>query len=100
MVIKNLLEIFNLNIKDPHSRILQIQGPTSLEVMQKVTNGTLTEAFGYYNIGWFEINGEKLLVSRSGFTGERGYEIYTKGTVTKLPPDIVTDVCVFSIVSL
>ncbi len=75
---------YNLNIKDPNSRILQIQGPTSLEVMQKVTNGALTEAFGYYNIGWFEINGEKLLVSRSGFTGERGYEIYTKGTETKL----------------
>lgn len=74
---------YDLTLKDPHSRILQIQGPTSLEVMRKLTNGALSEAFGYYHVGWFEINGERLLVSRSGFTGEMGYEIYTNGKETR-----------------
>ncbi len=73
---------FNVNLRDPHSRVLQIQGPTSLDVMEKVTGGMLNKNFGYYNLDWFKIGGQKLLVSRSGFTGELGYEIYTNGDAT------------------
>ena len=73
---------FNVNLRDPHSRVLQIQGPTSLDVLKKLTGGMLDESFGYYNVDWFQIGGQKLLVSRSGFTGELGYEIYTNGDAT------------------
>ena len=72
----------NVEIKDPQSWVLQIQGPTSLAVMNAVTNGAINEAFGYFNVGWFEIGGQKLLISRTGWTGELGYEVYTQGEQT------------------
>ena len=72
----------DVQIIDPNSWVLQLQGPTSLKVMKAATNGTLDEDFGYFNVGWFEIGGQQLLVSRSGWTGELGYEIYTQGAKT------------------
>ena len=72
----------DVQIIDPNSWVLQLQGPASLKVMKAATNGMLNEGFGYFNVGWFEIGGQQLLVSRSGWTGELGYEIYTQGAKT------------------
>ena len=72
----------DVKIIDSNSWVLQLQGPTSLSVMKTPTNGLLNEDFGYFNVGWFKIGGQQLLVSRSGWTVELGYEIYTQGTKT------------------
>lgn len=55
---------------------IAIQGPHAEKVLQKLTSQNLSE------IGFFrfkenvEISGVKALVSRSGYTGEDGFEIY------------------------
>jgi len=34
---------FNVTVSDPHSRVLQIQGPSSFAIMQAATDGKLTD---------------------------------------------------------
>ena len=75
-------EGFDVEIKDPKSRVIQIQGPASLKIIKDATNGQITEAMKYYSSGFFDFNGQELYVSRSGFTGELGYEIYCDGYKT------------------
>ena len=67
----------DVRISDPKSRVLQIQGPKSLEVLQAATNRQVPEGFGYFHAGRFVFGGQELLVSRTGWTGELGIEIYS-----------------------
>ena len=73
---------FDVTITDPHSRVIQIQGPKSLDVIKAVTNGAVDENLKYYQSGFFEIAKQKVYVSRTGWTAELGYEIYTLGDQT------------------
>jgi aminomethyltransferase len=69
-------------ISDPQSWVLQVQGPKSFEVMQAATGGLLDESLGYFHAATFDLGGQNLLVSRTGWTGELGFEVYTNGTAT------------------
>lgn len=76
---------FDVVIRDPKSRALQIQGPTSQAILADATNGAITNDFKYFHSGFFDIGGQQLYVSRTGWTGELGYEIYTQGELTDCP---------------
>ena len=76
---------FDVTISDPQSRVLQIQGPTSLDIMHAASGGAIDEAIGYFHSGFFRIGGQEVYVSRTGWTGELGYEIYTQGDATDCP---------------
>ena len=76
---------FDVTISDPQSRVLQIQGPASQAVIAAATNGAITDDFKYFHAGFFDIGGQRLFVSRTGWTGELGYEIYTQGEETDCP---------------
>jgi len=69
---------FDVSIEDFDSWVLQIQGPTSLQVLEAISNIDLT-AFPYYAVSEIMINGNPFYVSRTGWTGERGFEIYSIG---------------------
>jgi glycine cleavage system aminomethyltransferase T len=71
-----------VTIRDPRSRVIQIQGPKSLEVLQAATKGSVLEGFGYFHAGIFDFDGQELLVTRTGWTGEMGVEIYSDGAKT------------------
>ena len=73
---------FDIAVTDPQSRVLQIQGPASFEIMAAATDGAITERMRYYHAGFFTIAGEDVYVSRTGWTGEMGYEVYTQGSAT------------------
>ena len=73
---------FNVTISDPQSRVLQIQGPASIDIMQAASNGGVTDELRYFRSGFFSIGGQELYVSRTGFTGELGFEIYCDGATT------------------
>ena len=66
----------DVRVNDPHSRVLQIQGPRSLDVLDAAIGGGLTSDFTYFRAGFFEVCGQTLWVSRTGWTGEVGIEIY------------------------
>ncbi|MFH1373390.1 MAG: glycine cleavage system aminomethyltransferase GcvT [bacterium] len=55
--------------------LLSIQGPNAQRVLQKVTDHDLN-SMAYYTSVVAEIAGIKLLFSRTGYTGEDGFEIY------------------------
>jgi aminomethyltransferase len=54
---------------------LDIQGPTSRAEMEKVFGKKLPE-LGYFKAENFQALGTEMLVSRTGYTGDWGYEIY------------------------
>ena len=57
--------------------LLAIQGPNAQKVMAKVTDYDL-DTVKYYHHALMTINGAPTLVSRTGYTGEDGFEIYLK----------------------
>ena len=73
---------FDVAISDPKSRVIQIQGPASLEIMRAASSDRIDEGMRYFRAGFFDLGGEEVYVSRTGFTGELGYEIYGLGDAT------------------
>jgi aminomethyltransferase len=53
---------------------LDIQGPLSRDILKALAPGI--EKLAYYTFGLFSIGGTPCLISRTGYTGELGYEIY------------------------
>lgn len=56
---------------------LDIQGPQSLEALKAITSGKI-ESLGYYTFGEFDLFGSGAIISRTGYTGELGYEVYAQ----------------------
>ena len=54
---------------------IDLQGPLSVEVLEKLL-GTTFHDLGYFSFRAATFAGEQLLVSRTGYTGELGYELY------------------------
>ena len=74
-------ESFNVEIvnrSDDYSQIA-IQGPESAESIAKVVGkhqaGAL-DTLAYMDIAEFDLFGAKALIARTGYTGEKGYELY------------------------
>lgn len=72
-------QCYEATIEDFDSWVLQVQGPTSLQVLQGVAGISETE-LTYYGVVETEIVGQPFIISRSGWTGERGFEIYSRGS--------------------
>ena len=75
-------EGFDITISDPGSRVIQIQGPASMDIMRAASAGRIDEGMRYFQAGFFDLGGQEVYVSRTGFTGELGYEIYSLGDAT------------------
>ena len=56
---------------------VQIQGPKSLPLMVDLVGGRIRD-IPYYGLLEAEIAGCRVVVSQSGFSGEKGYEIYLR----------------------
>ena len=77
-------EGLDVTVSDPRSWVLQIQGPKSLAVLNAATDGQVPNKFGYFHAGIFNFAGQELLVTRTGWTGEMGFEVYSKPTTDHL----------------
>lgn len=62
------------DVSDKTAKI-DVQGPTSLNVLNDLM-GMKWNHLKYFNFTEVEWNGFKLIVSRTGYTGELGYELY------------------------
>ena len=71
-------EGFNVNIEDVTDTIaaLSLQGPTSCSTLKNYGANEL-ENLAPFEMKEFTINGYKVLISRTGFTGDLGYELWT-----------------------
>ena len=72
----------DITISDPRSRVIQIQGPASMDIMHSASAGRIDASMRYFRSGFFDLGGQRLYVSRTGFTGELGYEVYCNGEAT------------------
>jgi len=54
---------------------IDLQGPLARDVLKKNASPDI-ETLKYYTFGHFDILGENSIISRTGYTGELGYEIY------------------------
>lgn len=61
---------------------LAIQGPKAEEVIKTVL-GLDIEDLAFYTFKEIDYKGEKIIVSRTGYTGEDGFEIYSSHKLTK-----------------
>ena len=67
----------NVQIKEPDVSPLQLQGPNSGEIMVKLFGEDIRE-LKYYWLREYDLNGIPLIVSRTGWSSELGYEIYLR----------------------
>ncbi len=54
---------------------IDLQGPLSFDVLQDRLPGDFS-GLKYFNFAWTEFDGVQLMVSRTGYTGELGYELF------------------------
>ena len=54
---------------------LALQGPNAIKIMEEISDKEVSE-LKLFDFNEFKVNGKKMLVSRSGYTGEDGFEIY------------------------
>ena len=73
---------FDVTISDPHSRVLQIQGPASIDIMNAASGGAIDDTMKYFRSGYFDLGGQRMYVSRTGYTNELGFEIYCDANTT------------------
>jgi len=63
---------------------IAVQGPTSLKALENIIApqdiGALA-ALDYMDIGEFSVKANQILIARTGYTGERGYEVYAPNIV-------------------
>jgi aminomethyltransferase len=72
----NKLNVEIDNQSDNYS-LLAIQGPDSKKTLQKICDRDLD--LEYYHFFTAKIAGVEMIISRTGYTGELGFEIYFKG---------------------
>ncbi|EMA39435.1 aminomethyltransferase [Halococcus morrhuae DSM 1307] len=73
----NVGENYDVAIDEIDVAPMQIQGPLSEDVMVEVVGEEVSE-IPYYGLMEAEVNGCDVLVSQTGFSGEKGFEIYVK----------------------
>ncbi len=61
--------------KSDEIALLAVQGPKSLEVLKKLTSVNLS-SIEYYHFVQGKVSGIDMTISRTGYTGEFGFEIY------------------------
>ncbi len=67
---------FNVEIDDPNVWVSQVQGPLSMKLLENLSNGFSEDDWKYFDWKELQILDQKVIVSRSGFTNELGWEIY------------------------
>ncbi|MFL2879451.1 MAG: glycine cleavage system protein T [Candidatus Pelagibacterales bacterium] len=67
----------NVKIIEPDASPLQLQGPNSGKIMQKLFGESIIE-LKYYWFKELELDGIPLIVSRTGWSSELGYELFLR----------------------
>jgi aminomethyltransferase len=72
---KHLMPDVDLRNESDTTALLAVQGPKSQTVIQKLTSFDV-KSIPYYRFKEVSVAGVDMLLSRTGYTGELGYEIY------------------------
>ncbi|MEO7468246.1 MAG: glycine cleavage system aminomethyltransferase GcvT [Sphingobium limneticum] len=86
-LLDHLPEDITINIMDDQA-LLALQGPKAVDVLSRLVPGV--EALVFMTAGAFEWNGTPLWISRSGYTGEDGFEISVPAEAATALADALT----------
>ncbi len=69
-------EGLDVEILEPNVFVSQVQGPKSMDLLDNLIDEPIVKSWNYFD--WVEVTmaNEKVIVSRTGFTNELGWEIY------------------------
>lgn len=82
--IRSNAEPFDITVENISDNIgeIAIQGPDSEQVMTKALHLECSD-LTFYTFKELELNGERIIISRTGYTGEDGFEIYASQSLTR-----------------
>jgi aminomethyltransferase len=66
----------DVEVSDPDVWVFQVQGPRSLDILARACDDGAPDDFRYFDVRSRRIAGFPLNVSRTGWTGEIGFEVY------------------------
>ena len=69
----------DVNIGEPDVAAMQLQGPKSIDVVRKLFEPAALD-LKYYDFVETTLAGAPVILARTGWSAERGYEIYLRGT--------------------
>ena len=72
-ILKELLNDKYKMILDEERSLIAIQGPKSVEILKSVIQGV--ENLNFMSGNWFTLDDQSIYVTRSGYTGEDGFEV-------------------------
>ena len=68
----------DVEVSDPQSWVHQVQGPKAFDVLAEACDAGMPESFRYFDAREVAMGGQPVLITRTGWTGELGFEIYTR----------------------
>ena len=68
----------NVAITDPNVFVSQVQGPNALKVLEAASDTGLPVPFGYFAVARVSFGGQQVVITRTGYTNELGWEFYTE----------------------
>ena len=68
----------DVEIIDPDVFVSQVQGPNALKILDAAATGGLPEKFGYFAVARVDLGGQEVVITRTGYTNELGWEFYTE----------------------
>lgn len=90
--IRQNAEGFDVKIEDqsPYYGEVAVQGPEAEAAMENIL-GIDVKDIPFYNFKTFNLDGEEVIVSRTGYTGEDGFEVYGSHDFTRKVWDKLMD---------
>ncbi|MEM9145337.1 MAG: aminomethyltransferase family protein [Pseudomonadota bacterium] len=68
----------NVQISDPDVFVSQVQGPNALKILEAASDTGLPDRFGYFAVARVPLGGQEVVITRTGYTNELGWEFYTE----------------------
>ncbi|MEL7469524.1 MAG: dimethylsulfoniopropionate demethylase [Pseudomonadota bacterium] len=74
----------DVTIFEPDVWIIAIQGPRSYELAERVWGGMIHD-IGFFKYGWVNVGGKPMVLARSGWSVQGGFELHVDGSDYALP---------------
>lgn len=68
----------NVEISDPDVFVSQVQGPNSMKILEAASDHGMPAPFGYFAMARVSFGGQEVVITRTGYTNELGWEFYTE----------------------
>lgn len=68
----------DVTISDPDVFVSQVQGPNAMKILEAASDTGMPEPFGYFAIARVPFGGQEVVITRTGYTNELGWEFYTE----------------------